>query len=43
MSLGRLCGRLRERPCNAGGSKVAYTIKRLNPLLRGWASYFKLS
>ncbi len=43
MSLERLRGRLRELLRRARGRKMAYIIERLNPVLRGWASYFKLS
>ncbi|WP_409275943.1 group II intron reverse transcriptase/maturase [Pseudomonas sp. KCJK9111] len=43
MSLGRLRGRLKELLRGARGRKMAYIIERLNPVVRGWASYFKLS
>lgn len=43
MSLGRLRGRLKELLRGAQGRKVAYIIERLNPVVRGWANYFKLS
>jgi len=43
MSLGRLRDRLRELLRGAGGCKMATVIERINPVLRGWASYFKLS
>jgi len=43
MSLGRLRDRLRELLRGARGRKMATTIERMNPVLRGWASYFKLS
>jgi len=43
MSLGRLRSRLKELLRGARGRKVAYIIERLNPVVRGWASYFKLS
>ena len=28
---------------NAEGRKLSSTIERLNPVLRGWSSYFKLN
>ncbi|WP_339421384.1 MULTISPECIES: group II intron reverse transcriptase/maturase [unclassified Pseudomonas] len=43
MSLGRLRDRLRDLLRGARGHKMAYVIERMNPVLRGWASYFKLS
>ena len=43
MSLDRLRGRLRELLRGVRGRKMARIIERLNPVLRGWASYFKLS
>ncbi|MEF9900286.1 MAG: group II intron reverse transcriptase/maturase [Pseudomonas sp.] len=43
VSLGRLRGRLKELLRGARGRKMAYIIERLNPVVRGWASYFKLS
>jgi group II intron reverse transcriptase/maturase len=43
MSLKRLRDRLRELLRGARGCKMANSIERLNPVLRGWASYFKLS
>ncbi|TDF78009.1 group II intron reverse transcriptase/maturase [Pseudomonas sp. H9] len=43
MSLGRLRDRLKELLRGARGRKVAYIIERLNPVVQGWASYFKLS
>jgi RNA-directed DNA polymerase len=43
MSLDRLRGRLKELLRGARGRKMAYIIERLNPVVRGWASYFKLS
>ncbi|WP_223533960.1 group II intron reverse transcriptase/maturase, partial [Pseudomonas sp. GL-RE-20] len=42
MSLGRLRDRLRELLRGAEGRKMATTIERINPVLRGWAGYFKL-
>jgi len=43
MSLNRLRDRLRELPRGARGHKMASVIERINPVLRGWAGYFKLS
>ena len=43
MSLGRLRDRLAELLRGARGRKMANTIERINPVLRGWAGYFKLS
>jgi RNA-directed DNA polymerase len=43
MSLGRLCDRLRTLLRHARGRKMATIIERINPVLRGWAGYFKLS
>jgi RNA-directed DNA polymerase len=43
MSLDRLRDRLRELLRGARGHKMANVIKRINPVLRGWAGYFKLS
>ena len=43
MSLGRLRDRLAELLRGARGRKVMNTIERINPVLRGWAGYFKLS
>ena len=43
MSLSRLRGRLRELLRGARSCKMANIIERVNPVLRGWASYFKLS
>ncbi len=43
MSLGRLRDRLAELLRGARGHKMAYVIERINPVLRGWAGYFKLS
>ncbi|MCW8274980.1 group II intron reverse transcriptase/maturase [Pseudomonas sp. PCH199] len=42
-SLGRLRGRLRDLLRRARGHKMANIIERINPVLRGWAGYFKLS
>lgn len=43
MSLGRLRDRLAELLRGARGRKMTNTIERINPVLRGWAGYFKLS
>mgnify|MGYP003489039250 FL=1 len=43
MSLRRLRDRLRELLLRARGHKMANVIERINPVLRGWAGYFKLS
>lgn len=43
MSLVRLRNRLAELLRGARGRKMAGTLERLNPTLRGWASYFTLS
>ncbi|MHC8350585.1 reverse transcriptase domain-containing protein [Pseudomonas sp. RT4P38] len=43
MSLGRLRDRLRDLLRGARGCKMASVIERINPVLRGWAGYFKLS
>lgn len=43
MSLNRLRDRLRELLRGARGCKMAHVIERINPVLRGWAGYFKLS
>ena len=43
MSLGRLRDRLAELLRVTRGRKIASVIERINPVLRGWASYFKLS
>ena len=42
-SLSRLRDRLAELLRGARGHKMANTIERINPVLRGWAGYFKLS
>jgi RNA-directed DNA polymerase len=42
-SLKRLEGQVRERLCGARGQSVSQAIEQLNPLLRGWAAYFKLT
>lgn len=43
MSLSRLRDRLRKLLRGARGHKMADVIERINPVLRGWAGYFKLS
>jgi RNA-directed DNA polymerase len=43
MSLGRLRDRLRELLRGVRSHKMANVIERMNPVLRGWAGYFKLS
>lgn len=43
MSLRRLRARLGELLRGARNHKMASVIERLNPVLRGWAGYFKLS
>ncbi|WP_372867335.1 reverse transcriptase domain-containing protein, partial [Pseudomonas sp.] len=43
MSLRRLRDRLRELLRHARGCKMANVIERINPVLRGWAGYFRLS
>jgi RNA-directed DNA polymerase len=43
MSLGRLRDRLRDLLRRARGRKTANIIERINPVLRGWAGYFKLT
>jgi len=43
MSLGRLRDRLRELLRGVRSQKMANVIERINPVLRGWAGYFKLS
>ena len=42
-SLKRLEARVRERLRGARGQNVSRAIEQLNPLLRGWAAYFKLA
>ncbi len=42
-SLKRLEVRVRELLRGARGQSVSRTIEQLNPLLRGWAAYFKLA
>ncbi|WP_306430832.1 group II intron maturase-specific domain-containing protein, partial [Pseudomonas aeruginosa] len=43
LSRSRKRPRLRELLRKARGHKVATVIERINPVLRGWAGYFKLS
>lgn len=43
MSLNRLRDRLKELLQGAQGCKMATIIERINPVLRGWAGYFKFS
>ncbi|WP_324730667.1 group II intron reverse transcriptase/maturase [Pseudomonas paeninsulae] len=43
MSLRRLRDRLRTLLRSNRGRKMAHVIERLNPVLRGWSGYFKLS
>ncbi|MEN5033580.1 group II intron reverse transcriptase/maturase [Pseudomonas sp. TWI929] len=43
MSLGRIRSRLREWLRAARGRKMANVIEWINPVLRGWAGYFRLS
>lgn len=43
MSLDRLRDRLRSLLRTTRSHKVASVIERINPVLRGWAGYFKLS
>jgi RNA-directed DNA polymerase len=42
-SLSRIAERVRERLRGARGRSLAQNIEQLNPLLRGWAAYFKLT
>lgn len=39
----RFVDKVREILCGAQGRSLAYTIEALNPLLRGWAAYFRLT
>jgi RNA-directed DNA polymerase len=43
LSLRRLRDRLKELLRAARGRKMATVIERINPVLRGWAGYFKLT
>ena len=43
LSLCRLRDRLKELLRGKRGRKMAYVIERINPVLRGWAGYFKLT
>lgn len=42
-SLQRLRRRVREHLRQARGASIGHSIEELNPLLRGWAAYFKLT
>lgn len=42
-SIERLMSRVREVVREGRGWSIGYTIQTLNPLLRGWANYFRLS
>ena len=42
-SLKRLEGKVREVLQGARGRSLTHTIEELNPVLRGWAAYFKLT
>ena len=42
-SLQRLEGKIREVLKGARGRSLSWTISELNPILRGWAAYFKLT
>lgn len=42
-SLQRLRQRVREHLRHARGASIGHSIEELNPLLRGWAAYFKLT
>lgn len=42
-SLQRLEGKIRDVLKGARGRSVGHTITELNPILRGWAAYFKLT
>ena len=42
-SLERLKNRVRELLRGARGRRMSQTIEQLNPLLRGWSAYFKLT
>jgi RNA-directed DNA polymerase len=39
----RLEGKIREALKSARGRNLNFTIQKLNPVLRGWAAYFKLT
>ena len=43
LSLRRLRDRLKELLRGARGRKISNVIERINPVLRGWAGYFKLT
>ncbi len=42
-SLQRLEGKIREVLQGARGRSLSHTVSELNPILRGWAAYFKLT
>lgn len=42
-SLQRLEGKIREVLKGARGRSLSHTVSKLNPILRGWAAYFKLT
>lgn len=42
-SLQRLEGKVREVLKGARGRSLSHTVSELNPILRGWAAYFKLT
>lgn len=42
-SIGRLMGRVRDLMRQGRGQSLAIVIQGLNPLLRGWANYFRLN
>ena len=42
-SLQRLEGKIREVLKGARGRSLSHTVSELNPILRGWAAYFKLT
>jgi group II intron reverse transcriptase/maturase len=42
-SVQRLEDKIREILKGARGRRLSYTIQKLNPVLRGWAAYFKLT
>lgn len=42
-SLRRLEGKIREVLKGARGRSLSHTVSELNPILRGWAAYFKLT
>ena len=42
-SRGRLAEKLRKTMREARGKSLKQTIERLNPILRGWIAYFRLT